>query len=344
MPEEPAETPAPSETPVVTAPPPPEVTPEPEPEPPGINPLTGLPIEEEFENRRPIAVIMNNMRAALPMYGIAQADIIYEVPIEGGITRMLAFFQDLTVAPEIGTVRSARLYFIDIAQAHNAILIHCGGSPQAYNAISSRNMAALDALRGYEHRMFWRDADLRRQVGLEHSLFLTSEKAETVLETVRFPIHHPEGYAHTLDFTDTAETAGGQAAAEVISHIPGSHASVFNYNDDDSLYYFSQRDMPFMDGNTDTQVAVRNLLILRTDINLISGDTAGRLTIRTTGSGSGFYACDGKIIPIRWSKERHDAPYIYTHEDGTPLSLAKGRTYICIVTNRSAVTADGVRL
>ena len=65
--------------------PPPEPEPEPEPEvPSGMNPLTGLPMEPEYENRRPAAVMLNNLKAAQPQLGISQADIIYEVPVEGG--------------------------------------------------------------------------------------------------------------------------------------------------------------------------------------------------------------------------------------------------------------------
>ena len=92
--------PAASSTPVQSAPAPepePEPTPEPEPVPEpepsyvpsGTNPLTGLPMEEEYENNRPIAVMLNNLKIAQPQLGISQADIIYEIPAEGGITRML---------------------------------------------------------------------------------------------------------------------------------------------------------------------------------------------------------------------------------------------------------------
>ena len=69
--------------------------PEPDPEPVipmGTNPLTGLPLELEYVNDRPVAVIFNNLYQAMPQLGISQADIIYEIPAEGGITRMLGVF------------------------------------------------------------------------------------------------------------------------------------------------------------------------------------------------------------------------------------------------------------
>ena len=90
----------------------PVIEPEPEPEEPsgpaGTNPLTGLPMEPEQENDRPVAVMFNNLKAAQPQLGISQADIIYEVPAEGGITRMLGVFQSLEGVGTLGSIRSSR--------------------------------------------------------------------------------------------------------------------------------------------------------------------------------------------------------------------------------------------
>ena len=92
--EEPVPDPEPpaAEEPIVT--PEPEAEPEPA-VPAGMNPLTGLPMEPEYERNRPVAVMLNNLKKAQPQLGNAQADIIYEVPAEGGITRMLAVYQTL---------------------------------------------------------------------------------------------------------------------------------------------------------------------------------------------------------------------------------------------------------
>ena len=94
--EEPVPDPKPpvAEEPIVTPEPEPEAEPEPA-VPAGMNPLTGLPMEPEYERNRPVAVMLNNLKKAQPQLGNAQADIIYEVPAEGGITRMLAVYQTL---------------------------------------------------------------------------------------------------------------------------------------------------------------------------------------------------------------------------------------------------------
>ena len=85
----------------------PEPEPEPEPDvPEGANPLTGAPMEPEYENLRPIAVMLNNLKAAQPQLGVSQADIIYEVPVEGGITRMLGVYQSVEGVELLGSVRA----------------------------------------------------------------------------------------------------------------------------------------------------------------------------------------------------------------------------------------------
>ena len=114
--------------------------PEPEPEPvlPYTNPLTGEGCEVDVGARRPIAVMLNNLKKALPQVGVSQADVIYEILAEGGITRMMAVFQDVAGAGEIGTVRSARDYYASLAYGHDAVYLHAGGSPQAYEFIKSR--------------------------------------------------------------------------------------------------------------------------------------------------------------------------------------------------------------
>ena len=97
-----------------------------------INPLTGLACENDMSKIRPVTIMVNNIREALPQIGISEADIVYEIIEEGGITRLLCVYNDYSDIPEIGSVRSARDYFIDIADAHDAIFVHAGASKYAF--------------------------------------------------------------------------------------------------------------------------------------------------------------------------------------------------------------------
>ena len=96
------------------------------------NPLTGEPLANpDAVNNRPIACMLNNIHLAMPQHGVSQADIIFEYNVEGGITRMVGFFQDLTNVGTIGSTRSARPYFVETVLGMEAIYVHAGGSSEA---------------------------------------------------------------------------------------------------------------------------------------------------------------------------------------------------------------------
>ena len=60
------------------------------------SPFTGKWIDETVAFKRPVAVMTENTKVTLPQYGLGQADVIYECPVEGGITRLMAIYQDGT--------------------------------------------------------------------------------------------------------------------------------------------------------------------------------------------------------------------------------------------------------
>jgi tetratricopeptide (TPR) repeat protein len=94
---------------------------------------------------RPIAVMVENSRHARPQSGLLQADVVFEAPVEGGITRFLAVFQDpQREVQELGPVRSARHYFVHQVPAMDAIYAHCGGSTLGYAAIKKDKVDHID--------------------------------------------------------------------------------------------------------------------------------------------------------------------------------------------------------
>ena len=315
--------------------------PEPEPEPvlPYTNPLTGEGCEVDVGARRPIAVMLNNLKKALPQVGVSQADVIYEILAEGGITRMMAVFQDVAGAGEIGTVRSARDYYASLAYGHDAVYLHAGGSPQAYEFIKSRGVTALDCVNGpYEGTLFWRDQERRRSAGLEHSVLTSSETIQELLPTYqRVRLDHEEGFQVGWTFQEGPE-AGGEAAEILTVPFSTYKTGAFEYDPDSGLYLVEEYGEPYVDGNTGEQVAVKNVLVLYTDVSQLSGDSAGRLKVRTTGSGGGLLVRDGLAWPITWEREGESDRLSFYREDGQPAALGVGHSYINIVKTGTEVT------
>ena len=340
--EEPASSSAPPEEPSVSAlaPVDPEPAEEPEPQLPHVNPLTGEGCETDIGRNRPVAIMLNNLKKALPQLGVSQADIIYEAVAEGGITRMLGVFQSVEGVGEIGSVRSARDYYVSLAFGHDAIFLHAGGSPQAYDAIQDWGVTALDCVNGpYEGTLFWRDQDRRKSMGLEHSVLTSGETILELLPTYRrVTLEHEEGYTYPMSFLPAGETARGEAAGRVEVRFSSYKTGVFTYDSESGLYKVEEYGEPYVDGNTGEQVAVKNVVVLFTDVSAIQGDSAGRMKVRTTGTGEGILFCDGVRQDITWTKDSNSSPLEYTGADGQPVEFGVGHTYVNIVDEDAAVT------
>lgn len=305
--------------------------------PTGTNPLTGLPIEPEYEQRRPVAVMLNNLKKAQPQLGNSQADIIYEVPAEGGITRMLAVYQSLEDVGSIGSIRSARPYYIELALGHDALYVHAGGSPEAYADLKSWKVEHIDGVNGgaSHDAVFWRDAERRKMKGYEHSLLTSGERIQSFWDDSKYSQTHREGYSYTQAFTDEPLT-GGTAAEHIKLNYTGYKTGLFDYDADRGEYLVSQYQAPYIDGNTGEQVVAVNVLFLETDISTISGDKEGRQKVRTTGEGSGTLYRGGQSEEIHWSRKDRNSPFVYSLPDGSPLALGRGRSYVCLINPHSS--------
>ena len=97
--------------------------------------------------------------------------------------------------------------------------------------------------------------------------------------------------------------AGGEAAEILTVPFSTYKTGVFEYDPDSGLYLVEEYGEPYGDGNTGEQVAGKNVLVLYTDVSQLSGDSAGRLKVRTTGSGGGLLVRDGLAWPITWERE-----------------------------------------
>jgi hypothetical protein len=287
---------------------------------------------------RPLAFVINNIRISLPQLGVSRADIIYEVLVEGGITRMLVLYQDITDAGIIGSIRSARHYYVDIAQGYDAVFFFAGGSPQAYSALSSRNITRLDGVHGRYSNIYYRDQHRRSTMGLAHSMVSSSDLILEWLPRYDLRLEHEEGYERHLTFVDDGTPVGGNQALEVVVRFSSGKTTSFHYNEEEKLYYVRQYNMDYIDGNDNSRPSFTNILVLKTSVSSIPGDDAGRQNVTTVGSGEGYFVCGGKYTPINWSRADLSSQFIYTLADGSELELGRGKTYICIVpTNRETV-------
>lgn len=302
-----------------------------------VNPLTGLPVDTPYDGSRPYAVMINNISVAQPQCGTTQADIMYEVLVEGGITRMMAIFSDLDSETPIGSIRSLRPYYLSIARAYDAIVVHAGGSTQAYTDLTDSGWDHIDGVNGSgSGSYFYRVQERIDRAGYEHSMFIDARDAVEYAEAQDCRFYH-EGHAAPFTFTDEP-LAAGEAAGNVTVHFRTSKETAFTYDGQTGLYAGAQYGDDWADGNDGTVQTFRNLLVLHAQTQTV--DDVGRLAVTLVGSGDGYLIRDGYCIPIHWSRGAEDTPFLYTDEAGQPLSLGVGRSYIAITPPESALDLE----
>lgn len=338
-PEKPEETPEPTASVTPTPKPSPKPTPKPTPEPvvetepPYRDFFTGEGLDEQ-DYTRPFAVMINNINVAQPQCGIGEADIIYEVLAEGGITRMMAIFSDVKNAGKIGSMRSIRTYYVDIAMAYGAVAVHAGYSPQAHERIRSYGVNNIDGVTGPTgSNTFYRDPD-RMYNGVEHSLFTKGENLYECAESQGYPLTVDEGYENGLSFVKDGTPENGGSAKKIEVDFSGYKSSVMTWHEDTQLYTMVQHGGDYIDGNTKDDVTFTNVLVLTAPTSVI--DSSGRLDVTLTGEGSGWYANGGKMVEIKWSRASLTDHFEYELTDGAPLELGVGKSYIAIIASYGA--------
>jgi len=304
----------------------PEPIPEPEPEPIGPNSkLTALPIHQEAYDRRPIGIMISNIRTALPQYGVSDADIIYETLVEGGITRLFALYQDFDTE-KIGPVRSSRHYYLDFALDHDAIYVHFGESTFATAAFRKLDVDRFSGLSYLDTILTFRDKDRKAP----HSTFTSKERLMNTWDLLKYRVE-PDYEENKFDFYETDTTPEGATdLAKITLDYSYYIKPVLEYNSEDSLYYRSQFGNKHIDASNNQQLAFKNIIIQNTSIWRIKTDPLGCMDMALNTDGDGMYITNGKMIPITWEKTGHYSPTKYYNEDGSALFINPGKTFISV--------------
>ena len=301
-----------------------------------INPLTGLSTFNDISRNRPVAVSISNARPALPSNatnGISQADIVYEFLVEGGITRMIGIYQDFLNVGVVGSIRSARHYMAEIAEAYNALFVHAGGSPLGMEEIQNRGITNFDAVFGRRADIFVRNVNRvpGHTVDSYHGLTTSGALFSWWLPMYDIQTTHHYNFRQALNFTNDPIPAGAVSNRINVRFSSGKD-STFHYNDVQNLYFMNQYGSQFTDANNGLPVTFTNLLILDIPItDLVGyGEGDGRQDMSTTGIGTGYFARGGKYPPIFWFRANKSSQFIYTYENGQEVELGYGKTYIAI--------------
>ncbi len=296
------------------------------------NNLTGLEISQDIINRRPTAVMINNIRIAQPLLGISKADIVYECLVEGGITRLLAVYKDISAVGSIGSIRSVRPNYLSLARGLDAAILYNGTSTQAKNIIKSEKLSAYDI--GYYDNTCWRDDYRRKNLGYEHSLLTSGSMLDNLLAKVGE--RKTSDYSNGLIFdNNNSQVNNGNYANEVKVTFSGIKTTTFKYDSASKDYNIFQYGTNQYDDYYKVNNTAKNVIAIFVECKTI--DSEGHIDMKLVSSGEGYYICEGKYIKIKWSKSSEDSPILFKDENGNNLIMKTGRQYVCCVPQYGSV-------
>lgn len=287
---------------------------------PGTYPFTGIKADKDVDHR-PLAVMINNHNAARPHSGIVDADIVFEILAEGDITRFLALFHS-EIPDTVGSVRSAREYYFELAQGYDAIYVYHGAANFVNDMINNRSIEHLNgAMYDNDQRLFKRDAARKAP----HNSYVFLDAAHEVAEE--------KGYDLTtnvspLEFAENTTIEGDDAKRVEIGYNGSnpSHLVSFSYDEQSKKYARSEDGTETKDLTTEAPIEVENILIIETAHKVFDGE--GRREVDLVSGGKGYLVQQGIVQAIEW--ENKDGQLI-PMKDGQVIPFVQGKTWVNII-------------
>ena len=285
-----------------------------------------LNIVNEESKSRPYAIMINNVEGARKLQsGLQDAYMVYELMVEGGITRYLALFLDQTTE-RIGSIRSARHYYLDYALENDAIYVHHGYSPQAREDWSK---FGVDRIEVNESTTGWRDKSASKTY--EFTLFTNIEKLGKGIRSKRTERNKDLLLNYSVDNIDISQMEGAIPANKVDIKYSSNTTTNYKYDTDNNIYLRSVNNKSQNDYVTGKQLTVKNIIVYKVKYSNIQGDDKGRQTIDNVGNGTGYYISNGYAVPITWKKDSRSSATIYKYNNGKEIQVNDGNTFIQIM-------------
>lgn len=293
--------------------------------------LDGVFVDASSTHLLPLGVMVENSADAWPLSGPAKANIVFEAPVEGGITRFFLIFDASSTVSEIGPVRSARPYYVDWADGLDAMYAHVGGSPDALAKIVSLP-AFRDLNEFWNGWVFWRATHR----AAPHNIYTRPELLLQAAEQKKFVAgtFTPWFYQDVATSTSSTTPVSERVIEAPKINVPyeGFYAATWRYDAATDEYARERNGAAVRDADG-TPIRVKNVVVLLTDGEVL--DSIGRLKIRTTGRGKALVFSHGDKHEASWTRTAGE--YIrFAGVDGTEIPFTRGKSWISVVTSADA--------
>lgn len=293
----------------------------------GLSPISGLPYEGDG---KVIMVQMENTKKARPHSGLSEASLIYEMEVESTITRLTTFFHG-SYPEKAGPVRSTRKQHMFLWREWNYLYIFFGGSnlkpgQDIYDWMAELDITAKKLDGTKTGKGFSRSTDR-----------VAPHNAYTNLKEVMETAYDFEPVNRTLYFDEDAVLMGEPAKKIALSYSADNNIT-YEYQEESGEYRRFINGEPMMDKESDTQIAVRNIIVQHANHFHVT-DTV-YTNIDLVGSGAAEYFTDGIMRKGTWERKDAESLTRYYDEEGEEIAIKPGKTFIQIMRNESQVSFE----
>lgn len=302
--------------------------------------LTGEWKDADVVQRRSMAVMMPNNKGALPQKGISYASIIYEAPVEGRITRLMAIIEDYDELEYVGPVRSSRDYYVYESMAYDSIYCNWGlAVPYVADLINSDRVDNVSqAVSGIKSSASYAFEKLDRPgYKTEYCGYMSIKGYEKALGKKEYETEYRDTFEQAFTFADEGFRATYEDYPDATKIWPGGEEKnrggygnanpCFTYNEEEGLYYRSQFGEPHVDEIDDTPLTVSNVVfkICHGEVR----DSHDYLAFGVHGSGDAYVFTNGKVVKGTWERPSDYEANIFYDEEGNEIIFNQGKTWIC---------------
>ncbi|MBV8365745.1 MAG: DUF3048 domain-containing protein [Candidatus Eremiobacteraeota bacterium] len=300
-------------------------TPTPTPTPAVADPLNGVMVAPAAVRHRIAAVMIDNYPDARPQSGLYDADVVYEVEAEGGITRYMALY--LGDAPAIvGPVRSARTYFVDLARPYDPFFAHAGQNDDTIEQLAALRGAGFSDMDEIQHtpEAFWRD-DSR---DMPHNLYTGIARMRKVGPSYGYADRPYQGD----EFAFAPASATSSDPADVVASFWLEYDVHFVW--DGAAYQRFIDGQAQHDRDDDRPYRVRDIIAVWIPARVL--DAIGDLSMDVYGRFPAVLVRDGRATPGLWDAQGPATLPQLNDEAGAPLALTPGQIYVEVMPQGSS--------
>ncbi len=281
-----------------------------------------------WQNRTPLAVIIENSVDSRPQSGLSYADVVYETLAEGGITRQMGVFLTNLNNQTVGPVRSMRVYFLDWLEEYNALAAHVGGNHFALDRVGPEGVKNLDE---FFTSGYWRATDRPAP----HNVYTTTDNLWSAGAN--------NGWTgmttfHQWPFKDEASASARPTTQHIgLGFLGGAdYKVVWDYNPTTNNYQRNVGGSQAIDKNTGNQITAKTVVVQVVSYTPFN-DGTGALDMDDIGSGPAYIFRDGGSVTGTWKKASRTDRTMFVDANNNEIPFNRGPIWIEVVPPGSSI-------